>query len=77
MTVVRNTRKAGALYGGRTAKPLDLESPEVRPFDLRKEVEMGRTRGNPDEGEAHGGRSRRGRALEVRKLGRADAPDLD
>lgn len=45
MTVVRNARKAGALYEGRTAKPLDLESPEVRPLDLRKEVEMGRTGG--------------------------------
>lgn len=45
MTVVRNTRKAGALYEGRTAKPLDLESPEVRPFTLCKEGKMGRTRG--------------------------------
>lgn len=47
MTVVRNTRKAGTLYGGRTAKPLDLERPEVRPFTLRKEGKMGRTGGKP------------------------------
>jgi len=46
MTVVRKVRKAGALYGGRRAKPLDLESPEVCDIYLRKEVERGRTRGN-------------------------------
>jgi len=48
MAVVRDARKAGALYGGRRAKPLDLESPEVHRIDLRKGVERGRTRGKPE-----------------------------
>lgn len=65
MTVVRNARKAGALYEGRRAKPLDLESPEVHRFDLRKEVGRGRTRGKPKperswEGEIEGRESLRG-----------------
>jgi hypothetical protein len=29
MTVVREAKKAGALFGGRTAKPQELEDPEM------------------------------------------------
>jgi len=38
MAVVRKARVAGALFGGRTAKPTKLEDPEVSRADRCKGV---------------------------------------